>query len=180
MTYASRHNRSAVVAVTDREGFVLGVWDVDGGLPPSPGIIAGAVSRAGTAAFLSSDENAFTSRTAGYIIQQHFPVGVRNTPPGPLVGVGFSNLFYSDVNRLKQIPPGFDPLLLTSPFQSPGTRGNRVPLTSLNDSPGGVPLYKGGHLVGGVGVTGDGNPTNLSAAAAILAGRRQVKFTVGF
>ena len=180
VAYASRHNRSATVAVTDREGFVLGVWDVDGGLPPSPGIVAGAVSRAGTAAFLSSDENAFTSRTAGYIVQQHFPVGVRNTPPGPLVGVGFSNLFYSDINRLKQIPPAFDPLALTSASQSPGTRGKPVPLTSLNDSPGGVPLYKDGHLVGGVGVTGDGNPTNLSAAAAILAGRRQVKFTVGF
>lgn len=132
------------------------------------------------AAFLSSDQNAFTSRTAGYIIQQHFPVGVRNTPPGPLVGVGFSNLFYSDVNRFKQILPGFDPLALNTPFQSPGIRGEIVPFTSLNDSPGGVPLYKGGHLVGGIGVTGDGSPTDLSAASAILAGFTQRTATTGY
>jgi hypothetical protein len=152
--------------------------------------IAAAVSRAGTAAFLSSDENAFTSRTAGYIIQQHFPVGVRNTPNGPLVGVGFSNLFYSDVNRYKQIPPGFDPLSLAPSMGTPGdphtklisagVRGLSVPLTSLNDSPGGVPLYKGGHLVGGIGVTGDGSPTDDSAAAAILSGFSQRTVTTGY
>ncbi len=180
-------NRRAVIAVVDREGFVLGVWSVAGVVRannqvilPREGVVAAAVSRAGSAAFLSSDENAFTSRTAGYIIQQHFPVGVRNTPPGPLVGVGFSNLFYSDVNRFKKILPGFDPLALKTPFQSPGVRGEMVPLTSLNDSPGGVPLYKGGHLVGGIGVTGDSSPTDLSAAAAIIAGFTQRTATTGF
>ena len=201
VTKAASINRQSVIAVVDREGFVLAVWSVPGVrtirgqvIFPRPGIIAGAISRAGSAAFLSSDENAFTSRTAGYIIQQHFPVGVRNTTPGPLVGVGFSNLFYSDVNRFKQIPPGFDPLNLQFPRDpktftfpdprtgliSPGTRGLPVPLTSLNDSPGGVPLYKGGHLVGGVGVTGDGSPTDLSAAAAILGGFTQRTATTGY
>lgn len=178
-TEASRINRRSVIAVVDREGFVLAVWSV-AGKAPSAGVLAGAVSRAGTAAFLSSDENAFTSRTAGYIIQQHFPVGVRNTPPGPLVGVGFSNLFYSDINRFKKIPRGFDPLALSTPFQSPGIRGKPIAFTSLNDSPGGVPLYKGGHLVGGIGVTGDGSPTNLSAAAAIISGFSQHSVTTGF
>jgi uncharacterized protein GlcG (DUF336 family) len=203
-TQASRTNRNAIIAVTDREGFVLGVWDVGGRIPnPLPplsfestgrrvfGLIAGAVSRAGTAAFLSSNENAFTSRTAGFIIQQHFPPGVRNTTPGPLVGVGFSNLFYSDVNRFKQIPPGFNPADITNnvtelrvkpPFQtnSPGARGLPVAFTSLNDSPGGVPLYKDGRLVGGVGVTGDNDPTNLAPAAAIFAGFTQQSATTGF
>lgn len=187
VTKAASINRQSVIAVVDREGFVLAVWSVPGVrsmrgqvIFPRPGIVAGAISRAGTAAFLSSDQNAFTSRTAGYIIQQHFPVGVRNTPPGPLVGVGFSNLFYSDVNRFKQILPGFDPLALNTPFQSPGIRGEIVPFTSLNDSPGGVPLYKGGHLVGGIGVTGDGSPTDLSAASAILAGFTQRTATTGY
>ncbi|MHA3770855.1 GlcG/HbpS family heme-binding protein [Verrucomicrobiota bacterium sgz303538] len=192
-TQASRTNRNAIIAVTDAEGFVLGVWDVAGRLPnPLPplafkgkplkiyGQIAGAISRAGTATFLSSDQNAFTSRTAGYIIQQHFPVGVRNTPPGPLVGVGFSNLFFSDINRFKQIPPGFNPALLSPPTFSPGVRGNPVPFTSLNDSPGGVPLYKSGTLVGGVGVVGDNDPTNLAPAAAIFAGFTQRSATLGF
>ena len=97
---AARIHTGAIIAVTDREGFVLGVWDLQGRLPdPLPafsltpsgtiiyGLLAGAITRAGTAAFLSSDQEAFTSRTAGYIVQQHFPVGVRNVPPGPLVSV---------------------------------------------------------------------------------------------
>ncbi len=149
-TRAAQISPNSVIAVTDREGYVLGVWNVRGG-QPTPAEIATCVSKAGTAAFLSSDQNAFTSRTAGFIIQQHFPPGVRNTPTGPLVGVGLSSLFFSDVNRFKKtdmIPSG----------TSPGTRGSPIFGTSLDGSPGGVPLYKNGRLVGGVGVTGDGTP----------------------
>jgi uncharacterized protein GlcG (DUF336 family) len=189
ITYATQVDPRAVIAVVDREGFVLGVWSVQGNVPEL-GVIAAAVSRAGTAAFLSSNQDAFTSRTAGYIIQQHFPPGVRGTSPGPLVGVGFSNLFYSDVNRFKSFTPGFNPLDLSptpgtpgDPHTgqiSPGVRGFSVPLTSLNDSPGGVPLYKSGELVGGIGVTGDGSPTDLSAASAILANETQKNATPGY
>src|ERR1044071_3195570 len=70
VTRAVSISPNSVIAVTDREGYVLGVWSVSGGeLPPPP--VASAVSKAGTAAFLSSNQNAFTSRTAGFIIQQH-------------------------------------------------------------------------------------------------------------
>ena len=149
---------NSVIAVTDREGYVLGVWVVRGGAA-TPGEIATAVSKAGTAAYLSSNQNAFSSRTAGYIIQQHFPVGVRNTAPGPLVGVGLSNLFVSDVNHFKKtdlvVCPNPPP---TPAAPSPGTFGTPIAFTSLDGSPGGVPLYKNGELVGGIGVTGDGSP----------------------
>ena len=205
---AAWRNPGAIIAVTDREGFVLGVWDMQGRIPsPLPafttvddpvvlriyGLFAGAITRAGTAAFLSSDQEALTSRTAGYIIQQHFPPGVANTPPGPLVGVGFSNLFFSDINRLKQIA---NPLAPASPFDpndlrassapgdarriSPGVRGNTILPGSLNDSPGGVPLYKNGRLVGAIGVTGDGLPTNLAPAAAIFLSETNSTSTPGF
>jgi uncharacterized protein GlcG (DUF336 family) len=208
---AKRINHSAIIAVTDREGFVLALWDVKKRLPQqlplfplflesnlpvvkAYGLVCAAVTRASTAAFLSSDENGFTTRTAGYIIQQHFPPGVRNTPPGPLVGVGFSSLFFTDVNRVKLIPPGFvgnlttDQLIANGQIVtvqpnnaiSPGVRAPLFPLTSLNDSPGGVPLYKGGHLVGGIGVTGDGDPTDLTPAAAILFKQGQKVATTGF
>lgn len=218
---ASRINRNAIICVTDREGFILALWDVKKRLPqPLPpfdlrtvtiklyGEVAGAVTKASTAAFLSSDQEAFTSRTAGYIIQQHFPVGVRNAGPGPLVGVGFSSLFFTDVNRAKLVPNSFvgdfsirqlldaGQILLvgrgptfgaTTGFNSasygdlsPGVRAPLFPLTSLNDSPGGVPLYKGRHLVGGVGVVGDGDPTDLTPAAALLLGQTQKTATTGF
>jgi uncharacterized protein GlcG (DUF336 family) len=158
VTRAVKISPNSVIAVVDREGYVLGVWVVRGG-SATPGEIATAVSKAGTAAFLSSNQNAFTSRTAGYIIQQHFPVGVKNTAPGPLVGVGLSNLFISDVNHFKKIdmvycPPPYPPAVIPSP----GTFGRPILGTSLDGSPGGVPLYKNGLLLGGVGVTGDGTP----------------------
>lgn len=177
---ARSRSQNSVIAVVDREAFVLGVWDVGGGARPSDGVLSGAIGRAGAAALLSSNQNAFTTRTAGWIIQQHFPPGVRNTPPGPLVGVGFSNLFYSDVNRIKQIPTGFDGSAPVASDVSPGARAPGVLFTSLQDSPGGVPLYKNGELVGGVGVTGDGSPTNLSAAAAIIANETQKDSSPGF
>src|SRR6266403_3210397 len=158
VTRAMRISPNSVIAVTDREGYVLGVWVVRGGAA-TPGEIATAVSKAGTAAYLSSNQNAFSSRTAGYIIQQHFPVGVQNTAPGPLVGVGLSNLFVSDVNHFKKTD------LITCPFPpptpaapSPGTFGSPIAFTSLDGSPGGVPLYKNGELVGAIGVTGDDTP----------------------
>jgi uncharacterized protein GlcG (DUF336 family) len=152
VTRAVQISPNSVIAVTDREGTVLGIWDVRGRPTPPPDEIASCVSKAGTASYLSSNQNAFTSRTAGFIIQQHFPPGVRNTPPGPLVGVGLSNLFFSDINKFRKFG---SPISFNS---APGVDLFRVDGTSLDGSPGGVPLYKNGVLVGGVGVTGDGVP----------------------
>lgn len=151
VTRALQISPNSVIAVTDREGDVLGVWNVRGG-QPTQDEIASCVSKAGTASYLSSNQNAFTSRTAGFIIQQHFPPGVRNTPPGPLVGVGLSNLFFSDINKFRK--PGS----VISFSSTPGLTIVPVVGTSLDGSPGGVPLYKNGILVGGVGVTGDSVP----------------------
>jgi uncharacterized protein GlcG (DUF336 family) len=151
VTRAVAVSPNSVIAVTDREGDVLAVWVVRGGAATPPEI-ATAVSKAGTAAYLSSNQNAFTSRTAGFIIQQHFPPGVFNTAPGPLVGVGLSNLFFSDINKFRA--PGS--VISFSP--TPGNTIVRVLNTSLDGSPGGVPLYKNGQLVGALGVTGDGTP----------------------
>ena len=150
-TRAQEISPNSVIAVTDREGFVLGVWNVGGG-EPSKEQVATCVSKAGTAAYLSSNENAFTTRTAGFIVQQHFPPGVQNTPTGPLVGVGLSNLFFSDINTFR----GPGSVIVFS--ATPGYSLKAVPFTSLDATPGGVPLYKSGKLVGAVGVTGDGVP----------------------
>ena len=153
---------NSVIAVTDREGDVLAVWVMRGGNATDPEV-ATAVSKAGTAAYLSSNQNAFTSRTAGFIVQQHFPPGVSNTAPGPLVGVGLSNLFISDINTFRA--PGS--VIVFSPTPGAIRNPNPPPLypqiipvvgSSLDGSPGGVPLYKNGQLVGAIGVTGDGVP----------------------
>jgi uncharacterized protein GlcG (DUF336 family) len=157
---------NAVIALTDREGWVLGVWALNTNLTGTDGLVGEAIAKAGTAAFLSSDNNAFTSRTAGFIVQQHFPPGVANTPPGPLVGVNFSQLAFSDINKFKGpgtvISYGSSPGLTIVPTPLPITGG-------LEGTPGGVPLYKGGHLVGGVGIAGNGiAPTAITPA--LIAG----------
>lgn len=148
---------NGVVAVVDREGFVLGAWS----LVPNPSAldVIDAITKAGTAAFLSSDQEALTSRTAGFIVQQHFPPGIKNTPTGPLVGVNFSSMSFSDVNHFKD-PHTYDPLA----FGGGGTNGAPITplglsaLSGLAGSPGGVPLYNtNGNLLGGVGVAITGN-----------------------
>ncbi len=143
VTRAAAISPNSVIAVTDREGDVLGVWVMHGGDATDPEV-ATAVSKAGTAAYLSSNQNAFTSRTAGFIIQQHFPPGVNNTATGPLVGVGLSNLFISDINKFRG--PGSviafnqQPGLSITPVPKPPSKAG----SSLDGSPGGVPLYRAG------------------------------------
>jgi uncharacterized protein GlcG (DUF336 family) len=145
VTRAAHISSNSVIAVVDREGWVLDVWSVNG-TTPSADVVGNAISKAGTAAFLSSKQNAFSSRSAGFIVQQHFPPPVNNKPPGPLVGVEFSNLPFSDINKFKA--PGS----VITFGSSPGNSIVPVPFTSLAGEPGGLPLYKSNLLVGAIGV----------------------------
>lgn len=147
---------NAVIAVSDREGYMVGVYTLnrqfDIHSAQDNAFLRNAIGKAGTAAFLSSSQEAFSSRTASFIVQQHFPPGIENTPTGPLVGVNFSNLGFSDINRYKN-PVGYNGALTN------GTNGGMVPLPftgGLSGASGGLPLYKDGCLVGGLGVAGDG------------------------
>ncbi len=153
---------NAVIAVMDREGWVLGVWSLNPNLATNDPLVGEAIAKAGTATFLSSANNAFSSRTAGDIVQQHFPPGIQNTPPGPLVGVNFSQLGFSDINKFKA--PGS----VISYGNSPGTTlvSPPLPITGgLEGTPGGLPLYTNGTLVGGIGVAGNGvAPTAITPA----------------
>ncbi|MDQ3025854.1 MAG: heme-binding protein [Pseudomonadota bacterium] len=147
---------AAHVAVVDRVGNVLVIFRMTGagtstiissGLGVTGGLegagvssMDAAVSKAITAAYLSSGGNAFTTRTANQIIQEHFNPGESQQPSGPLYGVQFSQLACSDV-----IATGFGT-----------TIGPRPSPLGLAADPGAVPLYKDGVLVGAVGVEVDG------------------------
>lgn len=101
-----------------------------------------AIAKAVTGAYLSSEGNAFSTRTANQIVQDHFNPAEDFTPSGPLFGVQFSQLPCSDFsNRFNGVGPSVGP--------------QRSPL-GLSADPGGLPLYKGGTPVGAVGVLADG------------------------
>ena len=115
---------------------------------PDPGLPVNiddeaAIAKAITGAYLSSEGNAFSSRTASQIVQDHFNVAESHTASGPLFGVQFSQLACSDF--ISRNPAG------TAPAPGP----QRSPL-GLSADPGGFPLYKAGTPVGGVGVIADG------------------------
>jgi uncharacterized protein GlcG (DUF336 family) len=101
-----------------------------------------AIAKAVTGAYLSSEGNAFSTRTANQIVQEHFNPGELNQPSGPLFGVQFSQLACSDF-----VSSGAAGGLQVGPQRSP---------LGLAADPGGFPLYKSGTPVGGVGVIADG------------------------
>ncbi|HWP43508.1 MAG TPA: heme-binding protein [Blastocatellia bacterium] len=161
---AEANNLRATIAVVDGEGNALAIFTMNGapptvdvgasfadgaqaktcinrplggcGLEGVRGIIPSclaALSKAVTGSFLSSQGHAFSTRTASFIVQENFPPGVDFQPSGPLFGVQFSQLLCSDVNP-------------------------RAPL-GLSADPGGIPIYKNGLKVGGIGIEGDGRYT---------------------
>ncbi len=163
---ATARGAPATIAVVDRVGNVLGVTQmagtaanvtvtsrrtpaVAGGLEGAmvPSTLA-AIAKAMTGAYLSSNGNAFTSRTASQIIQEHFNPSVLGQPSGPLFGVQFSQLPCSDLSTA--VPGGSGTL-----GGAPGPGPHHSPL-GFSADPGGLPLYKGSELVGGIGVISDG------------------------
>lgn len=153
---AAAQGSPATIAVVDRVGNVLGVFQMNGapgnvritsqkGIPAGNGLEGvtvpaafAAISKAITGAYLSSNGNAFTSRTANQIVQEHFNPGEFNQPGGPLFGVQFSQLLCSDLTV------------------KGGSGGPKPSPLGLSADPGGLPLYKGRTAVGGVGVAADG------------------------
>jgi uncharacterized protein GlcG (DUF336 family) len=154
---AVARNKPATIAVVDRVGNVLGIFQTTGAAPTftingARGAVGGleginalpseaaAIAKALTATYFSSAGNAFSTRTAGQIIQQNFDPGQTGAPAGPLFGVQFSQLTCSDVSKQA----------------SAGTIGpHRSPL-GFAAQPGGIPLYKNGTVVGAIGVIADG------------------------
>ena len=156
---AKARGAKATIAVVDRVGNVLAVYRMTGASTtmriPAPTQLpattfpseAGAIAKAITGAYLSSGGNAFSTRTASMIVQQHFPPAP-STPgleSGPLFGVQFSQLPCSDLNTRFPGAAAIDAMI--GPKRSP---------LGLAADPGGFPLYKNGVVVGGIGVMADG------------------------
>ena len=154
---ANARNQRATIAVSDRVGNILGVFRMTGAratfrITSNKGVSGGlenidilpdtfaAITKALTGAYLSSNGNAFSTRTASQIVQENFNPREFNQPSGPLYGVQFSQFSCSDLMR--RVTDGS-----VGPKRSP---------LGLAADPGGLPLYKNNRLVGGVGVIADG------------------------
>ena len=153
---ASARGTPATIAVVDRPGNVLAVYQMTGaagqttitserGIPAGNGLEGAvvpsslaAIAKAITGNYLSSGGNSFSTRVASQIVQEHFNPGEFNQPAGPLFGVQFSQLQCSDLTA------------------QGGTQGPKPSPLGLSADPGGFPLYRGGQVVGGVGVIADG------------------------
>ncbi len=165
------------IAVTDRVGNVLGVF----GSPQSPATGMGnfgttppsdqlAVALARTGAFFSNDQAPLSSRTVRYISGIHFPPGVPGTANAALYSIENSNRgcsFNTTYNPGQAVPPA---TLING--SSPGL-GIITGKADVDDSqpfavnPGGVPLFKDGTLVGGIGVVAA--DLNVAEYAAYVA-----------
>ena len=153
-------NAPMVVAVADRAGNVLAVFETPGAPTTSIGNFGQTISSedlaaglARTAAFFSNDQAPLSSRTVRFISGIHFPPGVAGTPNADLYGI-------ENTNRGCTLSNNFLPGQTLNPSLSlEGTFGPGIITgkADVNDSdptavnPGGVPLFKGG-AVGGVGV----------------------------
>ncbi|HKV35120.1 MAG TPA: heme-binding protein [Pyrinomonadaceae bacterium] len=144
---AASLGKAVTIVVTDREANILGFFVMPGAPATTTirsvatsgqgleGTVApaseAATAKAATAAFFSTTGNAFSTRTAGFIIQEHFPPGISFRAGGPLYGVQFSSLPCGDIKK-------------------PSAR------LGLSADPGGLPIYKDGLPAGGIGIEGDG------------------------
>lgn len=178
---AQARNVAATISVVDRVGNVLAVFQMTGatarlrvtsgkgiartngleevqdtfsnlGATGSPTTRLAAIAKAITGAYLSSSGNAFTTRTASQIVQEHFNPGESSAPSGPLFGVQFSQLPCSDLSV--RFATNGNPTGLVDATAGP----KRSPL-GLSADPGGLPLYKAGVVVGGIGIETNGTYT---------------------
>ena len=170
-------NAPMVVAVVDRAGNILAVFQTKPG-PPMMSMNLGqmvrsddlAVGLARTAAYFSNDAAPLSSRTVRFISGTHFPPGVAGTANADLYGI-------ENTNRGCTLSTNYLPGKALNPSLAlDGSSGTGIVTgkKDTNDSdpmavnPGGVPLFRlgvGGGVVGGVGVVS--TSTEIAEFAAL-------------
>ena len=180
---------SMVIAVTNRKGEILGIFRQPNapltsignyGLSVDTNELAVALAR--TASFFSNDEAPLSSRTVRFISGVHFPPGIFFTSNADLYGIENTNRgcpFNAKYNDGKEVPParsiegskrgnemGTDAKLLGLGILTgkPDVMDKDQPPVDPVVNPGGVPIFKDGRLVGGVGVAGVPGPIAEYAA----------------
>jgi uncharacterized protein GlcG (DUF336 family) len=172
-------NVDMVIAVVDRAGFVLGVFQTQNapatvvgnfGLSQNANDVAVALARTG--AFFSNNQAPLSSRTVRFISGIHFPPGVANQPSADLYGIENTNrgcTLVNDPNFQTKIPPslalggGFGLGVMTGKADTMDSNATAV-------NPGGVPIFYKNVVVGGIGVVTSSNNLNVAEYAALVGG----------
>jgi uncharacterized protein GlcG (DUF336 family) len=129
------------IAIADRAGRPLAVFRKSDAGADSAEI---ALSLARTSAFFSNNMAPLSSRTVQTISRENFPNNVPNQPAAALFGIENTNrgcFLTADYAPGQQVPPAMD-------------LAGAGPGKGITATPGSVPLYKSGKLVGGIGVSG--------------------------
>src|SRR5438045_9487887 len=132
-----------------------------------------AVGLARTASFFSNDQAPLSSRTVRYISGIHFPPGITNVPNADLYGIENTNRgcpFNTNYLSGKALPPARS---IDGSTTGTGIVTGKADLFDSDPDAvlgGGVPIFKNGHLAGGVGVAGASNDAVEYAAVCGIAG----------
>lgn len=146
-------SNSLVIAVTDRQGDILAVFKKSA----APATEELAVGLARTAGFFSNAQAPLSSRTVRYISGVHFPPGILYTGNAALYGIENTNrgcVIGADYAAGKAVPPARS---IDGASLGTGIVTGKADIFDSNPdavNPGGVPLYKNGQVVGGIGVAG--------------------------
>ena len=140
-----------------------------------------------TAAFFSHNMAPLSSRTVRFISGVHFPPGVVNAPNAALYGIENTNrgcdlnvaFNPEDASRAALgadrvqagATLGLRPGIVTGKLPDDRDDGDRIPagipLYRVTVNAGGIPLYKNGKLLGGIGVVGIAGDPQLAEFAAV-------------
>lgn len=175
------------LAVVDRAGRVLGLLRKR---PADAGRDDRAVGLARTGAFFSNNQAPLSSRTVRFISGVHFPPGVARTPNAALYGIESTNRG-CDLNVAfrpgREVPPaasvngrrcdafdatgcGTGPVTGKLPDLFDGHPRGGPAVHAPDPLPvdaGGLPIFRGPHLVGGIGI--EGVPSSHAEFAAVTA-----------
>ena len=151
------------VALVDRAGNVLGVYRQAGATGADDDL---AVGLARTGAFFSNDQAPLSSRTVRFISGIHFPPGIANTPNAALYGIeqtnrgcdlGITFLPGQAVPPAGSIAGGLCKGAAHAAGCGTGPVTGKVDLFDSDPAavnPGGLPVFRGSAVVGGIGVAG--------------------------
>lgn len=142
------------IAVVDRAGRPLAIYRKP---QATDDAVETALSLARTGAFFSHNQAPLSSRTVRTLSRENFPNEVPNQPAAALFGIENTNRgcdFNAPFLAAKSVPPSKN---------AAGTG----PGKGITTIPGGIPLFKNGAEVGGIGVAGiDAEAAEFATVAA--------------